>query len=161
MKTCSKCKVSKSLDDFSWSDFGKSRARYCKTCHKAYRKTHYEENRSRYLRLSKEWNKSNAGRQMRYGLSVDDWYTLAEKHGGKCWICLDRDATMVDHDHSCCPGEKSCGKCIRGALCGQCNTGLGMFKDNTKSLGRAVSYLKFDSKKATRERNISKYNTKT
>src|SRR4029077_2130187 len=31
----------------------------------------------------------------------------------------------VDHDHNCCPGAHSCGKCIRGILCGTCNSALG------------------------------------
>ena len=48
----------------------------------------------------------------------------------------------VDHDHSCCPGENSCGKCIRGLICHNCNRALGHFKDNPEILYKAAEYLK-------------------
>lgn len=32
-------------------------------------------------------------------------------------------------------------KKVRGLLCQQCNTGLGMFKDNIKYLESAIDYL--------------------
>lgn len=35
------------------------------------------------------------------------------------------DGAVVDHDHACCSGDRSCGQCIRGMLCGSCNMGLG------------------------------------
>lgn len=31
----------------------------------------------------------------------------------------------IDHDHRCCPGDVSCGKCVRGIVCSRCNTGIG------------------------------------
>ncbi len=34
----------------------------------------------------------------------------------------------IDHDHQCCPTGHSCGTCIRGLLCPQCNMRLGHFE---------------------------------
>lgn len=42
----------------------------------------------------------------------------------RCGICGEEDATHVDHDHTCCPGRETCGKCVRGFLCRQCNARL-------------------------------------
>jgi hypothetical protein len=55
--------------------------------------------------------------------------------------CTTGKAFAVDHDHSCCPGRKACGKCIRGLLCANCNQGLGKFKDDPKLLRNAIDYL--------------------
>ncbi|WP_407674816.1 endonuclease domain-containing protein [Nonomuraea fuscirosea] len=66
--------------------------------------------------------------------------------GGSCAICrvtLSRGPdTHIDHDHECCPGANSCGRCIRGILCGNCNKALGLMRDNAKILLRAAEYLK-------------------
>jgi len=62
--------------------------------------------------------------------------------GGACSICGNADGRLViDHDHECCPGEYSCGKCHRGLLCAGCNKGLGFFRDNPETLKSAINYL--------------------
>ena len=62
---------------------------------------------------------------------------------GTCDICGEtpQKSLNIDHDHSCCPDSKSCGRCIRGALCGSCNLGLGAFSDSTMKLQKASSYI--------------------
>lgn len=59
-----------------------------------------------------------------------------------CQICGDNpESKHVDHDHSCCPGQQSCGLCIRGVLCGGCNRGIGFFSDSPDRLRAAALYL--------------------
>ena len=84
-----------------------------------------------------------------YGISLQEWEELLIAQNGKCAVCktsiaLKLDGTQessVDHDHSCCPGQNSCGKCVRGILCLNCNWGLGQFKDNPDILQAAIDYL--------------------
>ena len=72
--------------------------------------------------------------------------TLLAAQGGRCAICdsptpTGRGGFHIDHDHSCCPGSKTCGQCNRGLLCSKCNTGLGQFGDNVKTLQAAAAYI--------------------
>lgn len=81
----------------------------------------------------------------RYGLTPEQYVEMLDKQGGVCAICKKPEAKKkrlaVDHDHSCCSGIKSCGKCIRGLLCSLCNNGLGSFQDDVQALRAAVDYL--------------------
>lgn len=74
----------------------------------------------------------------KYNLSYEEWQALVEKHGNKCAICgnfeVDGKRLSIDHCHTT--------KKVRGLLCTGCNGGLGLFKDNTKSLEAAIVYLK-------------------
>lgn len=47
----------------------------------------------------------------------------------------------VDHDHGCCPGERSCGRCIRGLICLRCNGALGLIGDSLIAASGMVQYL--------------------
>jgi hypothetical protein len=66
----------------------------------------------------------------RYGLTHALFDALLEAQGYACGMCresfADDQAIFIDHDHACCPDEKSsCGECVRGLLCLGCNTALG------------------------------------
>ena len=81
----------------------------------------------------------------RFGLSIDGYLDLEKSQNGLCAICknpeMNKKRLSVDHDHSCCDGSFSCGKCIRGLLCSNCNTFLGNAKDNIDTLKTAIEYL--------------------
>lgn len=47
----------------------------------------------------------------------------------------------IDHDHSCCDRQVSCGKCIRGYLCHGCNVSIGFMNDDITRMQSAVEYL--------------------
>jgi hypothetical protein len=82
---------------------------------------------------------------LRYNMTAKDYQLLFEQQEGCCKICKEPPVAKplyVDHDHACCPGDTSCGKCVRGLICFGCNSGLGMFKDNLKTLQSALDYLK-------------------
>jgi hypothetical protein len=55
-----------------------------------------------------------------------------------------RSAFAIDHDHSCCNGQRSCGKCIRGVLCSSCNLSLGHVESmiGRAGLDHLVDYMK-------------------
>lgn len=77
----------------------------------------------------------------RHNLTKEDYDVLLNKHNKKCWICKTNDAIHIDHDHSCCSGSWSCGKCVRGLLCSNCNTAIGLLKDNKTLLLESIKYL--------------------
>jgi hypothetical protein len=77
----------------------------------------------------------------KYKLTKYMYEQLLAEQNGVCAICSKkptRNYLSVDHDHSCCPGIKTCGNCIRGLLCQSCNSFLGRVDDN---LTTAINYL--------------------
>lgn len=84
--------------------------------------------------------------QFVYGLKPGEYEALYEAQGGRCFIC--RRATgkskrlAVDHDHSCCSGPTSCGKCVRALVCGPCNSTLRHVRDDIETLRRAAIVLR-------------------
>ncbi len=80
-----------------------------------------------------------------FGLTEQRFQDLLIAQENQCAICCTIEPHLgqwhVDHDHSCCPGKRSCGNCVRGILCLQCNLSLGGFRDDIKTLQRASVYL--------------------
>jgi len=52
-----------------------------------------------------------------------------------------RSQLCIDHDHTCCDNQVSCGSCIRGILCFSCNSALGFLGDNASRAYAAYEYL--------------------
>ena len=76
----------------------------------------------------------------RHNLTGDEYAALI---ANGCEVCGSHEDLKVDHDHSCCPGGGSCGKCIRGCLCGRCNAAEGMLlSDPDRALSLAFYMLK-------------------
>lgn len=81
-----------------------------------------------------------------YSLSLDRYDEMLASQSGRCAICGGRNADgswlSVDHDHACCPQKgASCGQCIRGLLCGECNLMIGKSCDDPARLRAAADYL--------------------
>lgn len=83
-------------------------------------------------------------RAVKYGVTIECIDEMLIEQGGSCSICRRpiSDDYHVDHDHACCAGYKSCGRCVRGLLCSGCNLMLGMAKDSIPTLEAAIAYLR-------------------
>lgn len=78
----------------------------------------------------------------RYGLPASVLAEMEQEQGGRCAICGVVQKLMVDHDHACCPGKESCGRCVRGLICSNCNRALGLMADDPERLNSAAEYLR-------------------
>lgn len=68
-----------------------------------------------------------------YGISREQYEQMVADQKGKCAICRKFDNKLhVDHCHT--TGQ------IRGLLCGSCNRGLGLFRDDPAIMRRAITY---------------------
>lgn len=85
-------------------------------------------------------------------LAVMDWPYCANEQCG-AWLLnrahhkrTDRSSSrytydfVVDHDHACCPTERSCGSCIRGVICRGCNNAMPHTLDAIRAQG-ILDYL--------------------
>lgn len=129
------------------------RNRHCVGCEIA--RSAKPENRIRQRENMRNWRtrpdskikKRKYHLSSRYNLSDVDYHLLLLKQGEVCASCKTPPRTKslaVDHDHRCCPkgAKKSCGKCIRGLLCNDCNRILGIAKDNPVLLNNLIAYLR-------------------
>jgi hypothetical protein len=73
-----------------------------------------------------------------YGITLEEYNQKLEAQGNVCEICGKPDEVegrrmAIDHCHD--TGQ------VRGLLCGNCNRGLGNFKDSPDMLQKALDYL--------------------
>lgn len=156
----SKCKECQRVYAAAWrKDNKEERAEYNRKWREENRDEHNAATRKRYaenIEVSrakrKTYLKANphierkARLKAKYNLTVEQYNQMLEDQNYACAICNTQPEPgknlSVDHDHSCCPGEKSCGRCVRKLLCFTCNSGLGMFKERVDLLEKGLDYLR-------------------
>ena len=98
----------------------------------------------RYCRTCMRMNMATQN-VLRYGITPEQVEEMSTAQDHRCAICRmhfgQERKRHIDHDHSCCPGGGSCGKCVRALLCASCNHGLGKFLDSPELLRSAAAYL--------------------
>jgi hypothetical protein len=171
-KRCTDCKEWKPLEDFSPCNAVKSKRHSdCKACaakrmaerrrknpertrfiqqkSQAKRRERYAEDaeyRKSVKERSKKFWQSLSPYELRkrrwqnhlitaYGMTQKDFEFLVAKHDGCCHCCGKKRRKMcIDHDHET-------GK-VRGLLCSNCNTAIGLMGDSVVTLQSAIDYLR-------------------
>ena len=87
-----------------------------------------------------------------------DLEELDEQRDEDCELCGRRARLETDHDHACCP-KATCGECIRGRICRNCNIRLAHLEHghNIKDpdwLAQAERYLTNYQLKRENEREL-------
>ena len=134
MKKCIKCNETKPLSEFH--RVRSNRTGYKATC-KECTNLKYAGSPETQLKAKKNWLRS------RFGIEYEDYVAMIEQQDNKCAICgreerrrwrnKDTRALAVDHDHE--SGQ------IRGLLCADCNTAIGLMQDDVALLAKAIDYL--------------------
>lgn len=147
-KTCGKCKKDKDLgtDFYERGDApGKYRS-ICKDC--------MALNARKYDRALTDDEKLAASLR-RYNMTPEQYQKMFAEQGGVCAICKQPETRgcrgreikrlSVDHDHRCCPGQQSCGQCIRSLLCDRCNRVVGLASEDSWLLRQMADYVDLHS----------------
>jgi len=108
-----------------------------------------------WLNKKRKWNAANRDKCYLYsrrvlckkhGITIEIYEELLRRQGGVCAICKNPESERkgklsIDHDHKCCQGKQSCGKCIRGLLCTKCNQAIGCFNESRETIVAALNYI--------------------
>lgn len=133
---------------------GKGKGGTCRDCHNKFRRENplYKQQKAEHRRALREQDFTGEYAQKlksqrlltRFNISQEQYVKLISKFPTSCQLCsreYSAKGPVFDHDHSCCPGRKSCGKCIRGVICNRCNLSLGAISDNADTLKNMIKYL--------------------
>lgn len=144
-KTCSRCKKSKVFSEFQKDSRALSGfSSKCKVCikerrekQKDYDKAYWKKWAGRNVEKLKIRDKSYSLKR-KFNMTTEQYDELKRQQGGKCACCPKEFSSngknlAVDHCHVT-------GK-IRGLLCNECNTSLGLLKENIIVLENLIAYL--------------------
>ena len=113
IKTCTKCKIEKSINDFySNKSIKNGKRRECIGCYNAWQKQNNATEESKIKRRKYKL-------YYKYGLTIEDVEELLVIQSNRCALCLKLFTKMFDIDH-----DHKTGK-VRGLLCRDCNIVIG------------------------------------
>lgn len=171
MKRCNRCEQMKPPAEFYEDSRSKAEPKglmpACKECVRARNRASAAKDPKKAVARSTAWREKNPGRasaisrawQLRhpeqYKVQVYrnrfkiDFATQWNIQAGLCACCgkpmlregKDPMSVVTNHDRTCCPGKKSCGRCVRGLIHRNCNLVLGYAKDDIEVLQAAALYL--------------------
>jgi len=148
LKTCTRCKKNQTLDSFYKDKKRKDGLTcHCKACNRYYAN---KVCKSHKKLVSKVWKDNNPDKlramwiKQIYNLSWEDYEALLLNQKGVCAICevplklhkgIEHLAEVAHVDHCHTTGN------VRGLLCSNCNTAIGLLKDSESLLKKAIKYL--------------------
>lgn len=150
MKQCAKCKEYRIEREFQKDRTTKDGYDYnCKSCNSA---------ESKALWASEKGKKSQQARSRKYelrrlyGITLQQYEIMFIEQNGSCAICSIKQEEVgrnfdVDHDHKT--------GIVRGLLCVNCNTALGLLKEDKNRAEKMFQYLEHNSSKNTRQEQVT------
>jgi Recombination endonuclease VII len=150
-RTCYRCGERKPT-----SEFAANSHTYCRPCNRGVQTEWRKSNPAKCSEIKRRSVARAAAKDpdyyrkstlRKFHLSLEQFDLLLQSQGGRCAICPTDDPGgrhgmwHVDHDRTCCPKTASCGRCVRGLLCQNCNLMLGHARDDIARLSAAVAYL--------------------
>lgn len=96
------------------------------------KKAWLERNPDKRAEVNRNWHLRNF-----YGITPEYFQEMLFIQNNQCGIChcdfINDNKPYIDHDHDT--------RWVRGLLCNNCNSAIGLFKENNRSMLNAISYL--------------------
>lgn len=126
-RTCTECKEEKRFSEFYWSEKDKDYRAICIPCFA-------KQNRDAYAKNPKSIHKRHRRNELlkKYNLTEAEFEEMRARQANRCAICKLEKTLEIDHKHLT-------GK-VRELLCGSCNRGIGLLRENPIILREAAEY---------------------
>jgi hypothetical protein len=124
---CNQCDSMKPTSEFTKDRTNKRGYQYsCKACAAEYKRKNKDRRR-------------DADYQRMYGITLEQYDIMRKEQDSCCKLCRTHESAqphgrlVVDHCHAT--------GAVRGLLCNNCNTALGLLRDDTSLLRACINYL--------------------
>ena len=132
MKTqiCTECNKELPIERFEWQVNRPHPRKICKTC-RSRKRIYTASQKERIKEYKRQYSASGRAKDVwekhKYGVCK------SELDYDYCLICGSKQRIHIDHCHKT--------NKFRGLLCSKCNTGIGMFDEDTKKMLKAIEYI--------------------